>query len=144
MFGWGPKAIVSWPGWLPQTNTGSRGARGRDPRSGNYVGIDFQLGGPGAARSGRNRAVALHRHPHQPGAFEYVPRLSERRLRVAKIEDFQRCWPPDTKPEQRKEALMFIVHFVGDMHQPLHCSDNKDKGGNDIKLLFFDKPIQPA
>ena len=32
---------------------------------------------------------------------------------------------------------MFLVHFVGDMHQPLHCSDNKDKGGNDVKLDFF-------
>ena len=32
---------------------------------------------------------------------------------------------------------MFIVHFVGDMHQPLHCADNKDKGGNDVKLDFF-------
>ncbi len=60
---------------------------------------------------------------------------------VAKIEDFQKVLAaPDTEPEQRKEALMFIVHFVGDMHQPLHCSDNKDKGGNDVKLEFFDKP----
>jgi hypothetical protein len=23
------------------------------------------------------------------------------------------------------------------MHQPLHCSDNQDKGGNDVKLDFF-------
>jgi hypothetical protein len=60
---------------------------------------------------------------------------------IAKIEDFQKVLAvSDTKPEQRKEALMFIVHFVGDMHQPLHCSDNKDKGGNDVKLQFFDKP----
>ena len=35
---------------------------------------------------------------------------------------------------------MFLVHFVGDMHQPLHCSDNKDKGGNDVKLDFFGRP----
>jgi hypothetical protein len=25
------------------------------------------------------------------------------------------------------------------MHQPLHCSDNKDKGGNDVKLEFFER-----
>jgi hypothetical protein len=60
---------------------------------------------------------------------------------VAKIEDFEKVLAaPDSKPEQRKEALMFIVHFVGDMHQPLHCSDNKDKGGNDVKLQFFGNP----
>jgi hypothetical protein len=43
---------------------------------------------------------------------------------------------PSTPPEKRKEALMFLVHFVGDMHQPLHCSDNKDKGGNDVRVIF--------
>lgn len=31
----------------------------------------------------------------------------------------------------RAEALKFLVHFVGDIHQPLHCADrNGDKGGN--------------
>jgi hypothetical protein len=31
----------------------------------------------------------------------------------------------------RREALFFIAHFVGDIHQPLHCADrNGDRGGN--------------
>ncbi len=31
----------------------------------------------------------------------------------------------------------FLVHFVGDLHQPLHCADrNGDKGGNG-RLVFF-------
>lgn len=38
--------------------------------------------------------------------------------------------------EERAEALKFLVHFVGDMHQPLHCGDNKDRGGNDVKVVF--------
>jgi hypothetical protein len=60
---------------------------------------------------------------------------------ITKIEDFEKALTaPEISPEKRKEALMFIVHFVGDMHQPLHCSDNKDKGGNDVKLDFFGKP----
>jgi hypothetical protein len=59
---------------------------------------------------------------------------------IAKIEDFEKVLAnPTATPVQRKEALMFIVHFVGDMHQPLHCSDNKDKGGNDVHLDFFGK-----
>lgn len=41
---------------------------------------------------------------------------------------------------RRAEALKFIVHFVGDMHQPLHCSDNNDRGGNDVKVKFLGKP----
>ena len=47
---------------------------------------------------------------------------------------------PAATPVQRKEALMFLVHFVGDMHQPLHSSDNQDKGGNDVHVVFFDRP----
>lgn len=32
------------------------------------------------------------------------------------------------------EALKFIVHFVGDVHQPLHVSRTSDKGGNSIAV----------
>jgi hypothetical protein len=60
---------------------------------------------------------------------------------IAKIEEFERTVSDKSvTPLQRKEALMFLVHFVGDMHQPLHCSDNKDKGGNDVKVVFFGRP----
>jgi hypothetical protein len=38
---------------------------------------------------------------------------------------------PESNQKERTEALKFIVHFVGDIHQPLHCSErNGDKGGN--------------
>lgn len=40
----------------------------------------------------------------------------------------------------RAEALKFLVHFVGDMHQPLHVGEKHDRGGNDVKVVFFDKP----
>jgi len=60
---------------------------------------------------------------------------------IVKIEECRRTIAdPRTTPERRKEALQFLVHFVGDMHQPLHCSDNHDKGGNDVKLQFFGRP----
>jgi hypothetical protein len=56
---------------------------------------------------------------------------------IRKIEDFEAALrDPRTPPVQRREALMFIIHFVGDMHQPLHCSDNKDKGGNDVHIIY--------
>ncbi len=38
----------------------------------------------------------------------------------------------------RYEALKFIVHFVGDIHQPLHCVDDKDAGGNFKKVVWLD------
>jgi hypothetical protein len=31
---------------------------------------------------------------------------------------------------ERREALKFLVHFVGDVHQPLHAANGDDLGGN--------------
>lgn len=36
----------------------------------------------------------------------------------------------------RLEALKFLVHFVGDVHQPLHAANDNDRGGNDIDVKF--------
>ena len=58
------------------------------------------------------------------------------------IEDFElKLRDANTPPAERKEALLFLIHFVGDMHQPLHSSDNKDKGGNDVHVVFHDRPM---
>jgi hypothetical protein len=42
-------------------------------------------------------------------------------------------------PADRLVALEWVVHFVGDIHQPLHASDNNDKGGNDLTVTYFGK-----
>lgn len=42
--------------------------------------------------------------------------------------------------EQRQIALRFLIHFVGDLHQPLHVGHEEDQGGNKIKVTWFDKP----
>lgn len=34
------------------------------------------------------------------------------------------------------EALRFLIHFVGDLHQPLHCADNHDRGGNEVRVVI--------
>jgi hypothetical protein len=34
------------------------------------------------------------------------------------------------------EALKYIVHFVGDLHQPMHVSREEDKGGNTVQLNY--------
>jgi len=40
-------------------------------------------------------------------------------------------------PRQRRiEALKFVVHFVGDIHQPLHAGYADDRGGNDEQVRF--------
>jgi hypothetical protein len=44
---------------------------------------------------------------------------------------------PDTDPQKRADALRFIIHFVGDLHAPLHTANNNDLGGNCIPVTFF-------
>jgi len=39
--------------------------------------------------------------------------------------------------EERLEALRFIVHFLGDLHQPLHVGLAEDRGGNSIRVKWF-------
>lgn len=39
--------------------------------------------------------------------------------------------------EEKQLALKFIVHIIGDLHQPFHAGNGTDKGGNDVKLKFF-------
>ncbi len=38
---------------------------------------------------------------------------------------------------EKQLALRFIVHIIGDLHQPFHAGNGKDRGGNDVKLTFF-------
>ena len=40
-------------------------------------------------------------------------------------------------PQARLQALKWVVHLVGDIHQPLHAEDNDDKGGNTVQVQFF-------
>src|SRR5262249_44866257 len=43
--------------------------------------------------------------------------------------------------QERAAAVRYILHFAGDIHQPLHCTTNGDKGGNCVPVAFFkDKP----
>lgn len=41
-------------------------------------------------------------------------------------------------PKEEKEFyLKMLVHFIGDLHQPLHTGRGEDKGGNDIQVRWF-------
>ena len=46
---------------------------------------------------------------------------------------------PALTKAQRAEALIYVVHIVGDMHQPMHTGRAEDKGGNDIKMTYRGK-----
>lgn len=44
---------------------------------------------------------------------------------------------PQATPEAKREAIKFLVHFVGDVHQPLHVGRRADFGGNSVEVTWF-------
>ena len=46
---------------------------------------------------------------------------------------------PAASTVERAEALRFLIHLIADLHQPLHVSDNGDKGGNLTQVQFAGK-----
>jgi hypothetical protein len=38
---------------------------------------------------------------------------------------------------KRADALRYVIHFVGDLHQPLHTITNADEGGNCVPVKYF-------
>jgi hypothetical protein len=56
---------------------------------------------------------------------------------VVKIEEFLKVLTDkNASREDRAEALKFVVHFVGDIHQPLHAVEEA-RGGNGIRVQFL-------
>lgn len=47
---------------------------------------------------------------------------------------------PATEREARWDALAWLVHLVGDVHQPLHVGREGDAGGNAVLVLWFGEP----
>ena len=50
---------------------------------------------------------------------------------------------PGASDQARADALRYVIHFIGDLHQPLHVTTNDDRGGNCVPVAFFDRvPVE--
>lgn len=59
---------------------------------------------------------------------------------VSKLSEFVAILSDKTKPDpDRLMALKFVIHLVGDIHQPLHAENNNDRGGNDVHFTYYTK-----
>ncbi len=59
---------------------------------------------------------------------------------VDKINEFRLTMRDKSKSiEERRFALRFLIHWIEDLHMPLHVGDNKDKGGNLTQVRWFDR-----
>ena len=43
---------------------------------------------------------------------------------------------PDAPRNEKRIALRFVAHLVGDIHQPLHAGFAEDRGGNSVDVRF--------
>ena len=74
-----------------------------------------------------------------PVCEAYNPRAncSGQNCILAQIDRNQRILADESLPDNvRLEALVFLVHFIGDVHMPLHSGDHEDRGGNDIETAY--------
>jgi hypothetical protein len=57
---------------------------------------------------------------------------------TAKIKSFSEILRTSKDDSQRRQALLFLVHFVGDIHQPMHSAERAcDRGGNSEHVNFI-------
>jgi hypothetical protein len=76
-------------------------------------------------------AAACSGHPALPPGTD-ASAGPARNCLIDKIDQFiAELRGPATSAAERLLALQFLLHFVGDVHQPLHASDDHDRGGND-------------
>ncbi len=50
---------------------------------------------------------------------------------------------PRSRLRARNEALKWVVHLIGDIHQPLHAATHADRGGNVVQVSFFGERENP-
>ncbi len=57
---------------------------------------------------------------------------------VQKVTEFIKLLKQGNLSKQDQlDVFRFIVHIVGDLHQPLHVGNGTDRGGNDVKVTWF-------
>ncbi len=75
--------------------------------------------------------------PDKSPAFDDQRDCAGRNCVVDKIVDFEAVLKdPRTKREQGVEALKFLIHYVADLHQPIHCEDRGDNLSHGLAVTY--------
>lgn len=91
--------------------------------------VDMEITGP-------NFDEACFSHPALPAGAP-ASKGPAKSCVADKIEQFAaELKNPKTSKAERLLAFKFLLHFVGDVHQPLHAADNKDRGANSVPIIF--------
>ena len=100
-------------------------------------------------RPGNTGALHFSNIPVDAPSFDRARDCKEDQCVVAAIEKYTAILKDKTQPkDKRREALIFVVHFMGDLHQPMHAVGGlvkddatgqmvPDLGGNKVKVRFL-------
>ncbi len=123
-----PRDIAHESTWADKYRDSDRdGSRRRYRATRDWHFVDLEL-------DGVDLEAACHGRPRLPPDTP-ASRGPEDDCIVDKIEEFRaELQSPRTDPGERLLALEFLLHFVGDLHQPLHAADDHDQGGNRKKV----------
>ena len=73
------------------------------------------------------------------GTYEASPKSEKGDIYVAINKCISILKDKTTSTEDKAFYLKMLVHFVGDIHQPLHVGIAEDKGGNDFQVRWFNE-----
>jgi hypothetical protein len=140
--GWGPNghritAAVAEARLAPETRAAARGLLGG--RS-----LAHRATWPDEVRSDPswNCAAPFHFVTIPPGApYPGAQAVAEGDAFQALVYYTDQLRDPYAGAEAKRIALIYVVHIVGDMHQPLHNGLGCDRGGNAVGVTFFDAPM---
>ncbi len=79
--------------------------------------------------------IPLDAHPAADQLMQWCPQGNCVTAQIRKDADI--LSDPVAPLSEKRVALMFAVHFVGDLHQPLHCENDHDQGGNKEQVVFL-------
>lgn len=87
-------------------------------------------------------AASMHYVNFKGGDCSYAPARDcpDGNCVIAAINrNFQTLSDSGRPDAERRDALKYLVHFVGDVHQPLHSTPRGDKGGGDFQVNYRGK-----
>jgi nuclease S1 len=120
-----PHDIASAATWADKFRDSNIGGARQKTRQWHFV--DIEITAPNLDR-------ACFNHPSLPPGTVASDGVSDDCV-VDKIQEFAaELSNPVTDLEEQVVALKFLLHFVGDVHQPLHSSDDNDRGGNNKRV----------
>ena len=100
-------------------------------------------------RPGNTGSLHYSNIPNDQATFDRARDCKEDQCVIGAIEKYVAVLKDKTQPkDKRREALIYVVHFMGDLHQPMHAAGGMvrddqtgqmvpDLGGNKVKVRFL-------